>query len=79
MMAAAAAAVASPVAVRSKVKVPEVVNCPDGDTVTVDGRRTCQPCLENQTQSETFKDCSGLIQRTSNYWTGSMFINISLI
>lgn len=24
--------------VRSKVKVPEVVNCPDGDTVTVEGR-----------------------------------------
>lgn len=40
MAAAAAAAVASPVGVRSKVKVPEVVNCPDGDTVTVGGR-TC--------------------------------------
>lgn len=48
MMAAAAAAVASPVGVRSKVKVPEVVNCPDGDTVTVGGGQTCQ--------SDTFKD-----------------------
>lgn len=38
--AAAAAAVASPAGVRSKVKVPEVVNCPDGDTVTVGGGRT---------------------------------------
>lgn len=37
--AAAAAAVASPAVVRSKVKVPEVVNCPDGDTVTVGGDR----------------------------------------
>lgn len=38
MMAAVAAAVASPVGARSKVKVPEVVNCPDGDTVTVGGQ-----------------------------------------
>lgn len=44
MAAAAAAAVASPVALRSKVKVPEVVNCPDGDTVTVGGQM-CQACL----------------------------------
>lgn len=35
--AAAAAAVASPDGLRSKVRVPEVVNCPDGDTVTVGG------------------------------------------
>lgn len=47
MAAAAAAAAASPVGVRSKVKVPEVVNCPDGDTVTVGGRQTSQPCLDN--------------------------------
>lgn len=45
--AAAAAAVASPDDVRSKVKVPEVVNCPDGDTVTVGGGRTCQTCLDS--------------------------------
>lgn len=36
---AAAVVVGSP-GVRSKVKVPEVVNCPDGDTVTVEGQRT---------------------------------------
>lgn len=35
-----AAAVGSPVGVRSKVKVPEVVNCPEGDTVTVEGQQT---------------------------------------
>lgn len=34
--------VASPGGVRSKVKVPEVVNCPDGDTVTVGGGQTRQ-------------------------------------
>lgn len=39
IMAAAAAVVGSP-GVRSKVKVPEVVNCPEGDTVTVEGQRT---------------------------------------
>lgn len=32
------AAGASPGGVRSKVKVPAVVSCPDGDTVTVEGR-----------------------------------------
>lgn len=35
MMVAAAAVAASPAGERSKVKVPEVVICPDGDTVTV--------------------------------------------
>lgn len=35
-----AVAVVSPVGVRSKVKVPEVVNCPEGDTVTVEGQQT---------------------------------------
>lgn len=41
-MMAAAAAAASAVVVRSKVKVPAVVNCPDGDTVTVGGGQTSQ-------------------------------------
>lgn len=36
---AAAVVVGSP-GVRSKVKVPEVVNCPEGDTVTVEGQQT---------------------------------------
>lgn len=39
IMAAAAAAVGSPAGVRSKVRVPEVVNCPEGDTVTVEGQQ----------------------------------------
>lgn len=58
MMAAAAAAVASAVGVRSKVKVPAVVNCPDGDTVTVGGGRTCQPCLDSQTLLKSKFKCS---------------------
>lgn len=41
-MMAAAAALASAVGERSKVKVPGAVNCPDGDTVTVDGGQTSQ-------------------------------------
>lgn len=40
MAAAAAAVVGSLAGVRSKVRVPEVVNCPDGDTVTVEGEQT---------------------------------------
>lgn len=42
------AAAASPVGVRSKVKVPEVVNCPDGDTVTVRKKQKCDSCLDNK-------------------------------
>lgn len=34
-------AAASPAGERSKVKVPDVVICPDGDTVTVGGQKTC--------------------------------------
>ncbi len=49
IMAAAAAAVASPVGVRSKVKVPEVVNCPVGDTVTVGGGQICWSLQDSQT------------------------------
>lgn len=48
MMAAAAAAAASPAGVRSKVNVPEVVNCPDGVTVTVERGQKSQPCFDNQ-------------------------------
>lgn len=38
MMAAAAAAVASVAGLRSKVRVPGLENCPDGETVTVGGQ-----------------------------------------
>ena len=34
--------------VRSKVKEPAVVNCPDGDTVTVRKGQVEQPCLNSQ-------------------------------
>lgn len=54
MMAAVAAAVASPVGARSKVKVPEVVNCPAGDTVTV----SKQTCLNSQSLLKTKFKCS---------------------
>lgn len=59
--AAAAAAVASPDGVRSKVKVPEVVNCPDGDTVTVGGGQTLlksKIMMLTPGLSITFNDCS---------------------
>lgn len=66
--AAAAAAAASPVGVRSKVKVPEVVNCPDGDTVTVEGGGQDTSEVYNVHSTDLHKTFNILLKGTSDYY-----------